>query len=139
MSVGLLGKLKKKKMAAQAHLAIDGTLGYKTADVDDNRTTTGEADGPADGSGGSAWGSLKGSLRQAQGKGPDMGEVAIAAATAAGINLGDMKKQLKEHLADKEKHIGLAKGYELATSTVSVCLDSLSTQIEWSFWNLRWS
>ncbi len=112
MSVGLLGKLKKKKMAAQAHLAIDGTLGYKTADVDDNRTTTGEADGPADGS-------------------------VIAAATAAGINLGDMKKQLKEHLADKEKHIGLAKGYELATSTVSVCLDSLSTQIEWSFWNLR--
>eukprot|EP01043_Picozoa_sp_COSAG02_P042263 COSAG02_NODE_3579_length_6535_cov_6.493008_4_plen_135_part_00 len=134
MSVGLLGKLKKKKMAAQAHLAIDGTLGYKTADVDDNRTTTGGADGPADESaGGSAWGSLKGNLRQAQGKGPDMGEVAIAAATAAGINLGDMKKQLKEHLADKEKHIGLAKGYELATSTVSVCVDSLSRELKWSF------
>ncbi len=135
MSMGLLGKLKKKKMAAQAHLAIDSTLGYKTADAEDNRTTTGGPEGGPKGGpkGGAAWGALKGNLREAQGKGQDMGEVAIAAATAAGINLGDMKKQLKEHMADKEKHTSVAQGYELATSTVSACFDSLSREFERSF------
>ena len=122
MSVGLLGKLKKKKMAAQAQVAIDSTLGYKTADAEDNRTTTGVAGKENTQDGGSAWGSLKGNLRAAQGKGPDFVEVVDAAATASGINLGDMRKQLKEHLADKEKHTSLAQGYELATSTVSRCL-----------------
>ena len=30
LNVGLLGRLKKKKMAAQAHVAIEETMGYKT-------------------------------------------------------------------------------------------------------------
>ena len=118
MSVGLLGKLKKKKMAAQAHLAIDNTLGYKTSDTDES---SGGTEQEQEAKGGSAWGALKVNLRHAQGK-QDMGDVAIAAATAAGINLSDMKKQLQEHLADKEKNVSVARGYELATSTVSVAL-----------------
>ena len=120
MSVGLLGKLKKKKMAAQAHLAIDHTLGYKTSDAEES---AGGTEKGQEANGGSAWGALKGSLKQVQGKpAQDMGDVAIAAATAEGINLSDMKKQLQEHLADKEKNVSVARGYELATSTVSVTL-----------------
>lgn len=79
MSVGVLGKLVKKKKEAQRHLAIDSTLGYKTADVEDNRTTTG----------------------------------------GGAVNLSDMKRQLRQHKADKEQKESMARGYELATSTVS--------------------
>ena len=118
MSLGLLGKLKQKKLAAQTHLAVDSTLGitHSANDAADNKTTPGEKGGA------SAWGALKGNLREAQGKGPkgpDIGDVVMA---AAGINLADMKKQMKEHQQDKEKHTSLAAGYELATSTVSAGL-----------------
>jgi hypothetical protein len=118
MSLGLLGKLKQKKLAAQTHLAVDSTLGiaHSANDAADNKTTPGEKGGA------SAWGALKGNLREAQGKGPkgpDIGDIVMA---AAGVNLADMKRQMKEHQQDKEKHTSLAMGYELATSTVSVRL-----------------
>lgn len=115
MSLGLLGKLKQKKLAAQTHLAVDSTLGitHSTNDAADNKTTPGEKGGA------SAWGALKGNLKEAQGKGPDIGDIVMA---AAGVNLADMKRQMKEHQQDKEKHTSLAMGYELATSTVSVRL-----------------
>jgi hypothetical protein len=74
MSLGLLGKLKQKKLAAQVHLTADSTLGivHSTNDAADNKTT------PSEKGGASAWGSLKGNLREAQGKGPkgpDIGDI----------------------------------------------------------------
>lgn len=114
LNVGLLGRLKKKKMAAQAQVTIDQTMGYKTGG---DAEKSGASPAGAKKAGGGGWGKLGSNLGKASGKKPDFGDVAAA---AIGINLADMQKQVREHQAASAKNTDTAQGYELATQVIHV-------------------